>query len=856
MTTVPKYQQRASSVLLLVGLFMAVATSVANHSVAEEGKPTNRSDLTTSDYPLQPVPFNRVTITSDFWRPRLVRQREVLVPFAFERTESGVEHLQAAGDFLAGKKVEGHRAHRFIDSDLYKVMEGAAYLLQLQPDPELETKLDELADVIEAAQHANGYLYPSHTTGVGSAKNMMGNGPYQYVVHSHELYNVGHMYEAAVAYYQATGKDKLLRVAEKSARHINQVIFAGDPNYNNGEPLLQAPGHQEIELALVKLYRVTGKMLYLDMARKFLEIRGVTYTPDGEGVLAPTYAQQHAPVAQQREAVGHAVRATYLYSAMADIGALTGQQEYQHALGHIWRNIVDTRMHITGGLGAVHGIEGFGPKYLLPNKDAFNETCAAVGNVLFNYRMFLLTKDAKYLDVAEVALLNNVLAAVNFEGNRFFYVNPLETDGKAPFNHGTPGRAPWFGTACCPSNMARLLPQVPGMSYAHEGDDLFVTFYAASQTTVGLDSGPVEIEQKTAYPNAGDVEILLSPKKPTRFRLLLRIPTWTGEQFVPGELYRYIDSQTKPFELRVNSEPVKVVLEQGFASIDRHWKQGDRVELSLPMPLRASECHASVVSNRDRVALTRGPLVLCAEGVDNRGYTQRFFLDQLSDLTKATLAENSKEESPFLQATIPAQAITAEGKAHEEPLVLTPYYAWSNRGVSSMTVWFPRKQELAQYDPTALPEKSSFVEVAASHTFEQDTVSAIGDKQEPRWSSGKKVARWSSRPQKNEPQWVEGRFAETRHVRSIGVYWFDDQQDVRLPAEWSVEVEQNGQWQPFELYVTDEYGLRVNQYNVVHPASDLECDAIRIRMTPRKDACVGILEIDVVMEKDRVALQE
>lgn len=809
-----------------------------------------------ADYPIQPIPFNEVTITSDFWRPRLITQREVLVPFAFERTEPGVTHLQAAGDFLAGKPVEGHRPHRFIDSDLYKVMEGAAYLLQLQPDPELEAKLDRLADVIAAAQHENGYLYPSHTTGVGSSKNMMGDAPYEYVVHSHELYNVGHMYEAAVAYYQATGKDKLLRVAEKSAKHINQVFFVGDPNYNDGKPLRQAPGHQEIELALVKLYRVTGNKLYLDMARQFLEIRGITYVPEGEGVLAPTYAQQHAPVAQQRHAVGHAVRATYLYSAMADVGTLTGQTDYQKALDRIWHDIIDTRMHITGGLGAVHGIEGFGPQYVLPNKDAFNETCAAVGNVLFNYRMFLLNKDAKYLDVAEVALLNNVLAAVNLEGNRFFYVNPLEADGKYPFNHGIACRAPWFGTACCPSNMARLLPQVPGMTYAHNGNDLYITFFAASQTVVELDSGEVAIEQDTNYPNDGTIEITVSPVEPTHFRLLLRIPTWTGKRFVPGNLYRYTDRDAEAVQLQINSEPIGFTIERGFAVLDRQWKKGDRIQLHLPMPIRTSKCNASVLDNRNRVALTRGPLVLCAEGIDNHGATQRFFLRPTADVSMGKISQVVTEAGSFLQATIPAQAVTEGGHTEDEMLVLTPYYAWNNRGVSSMTVWFPTDQQSAQYDPTVLPEESPFVEVIASHTYAQDTVSAIGDNHEPRWSSGKKVSRWSSRPQKDKPQWVEGRFGETRHIRSIGIYWFDNREDVRLPAQWSVEVEQDGEWKPFDLYVTDEYGRQVNQYNVIHPAGTLKCDAIRIHMFPQEDSCVGILEVDVTLENDRTDLQK
>jgi len=801
------------------------------------------------DYPLKPVPFNKVEMTSDFWRPRLETQRKTLVPFAFERTQGGVEHLKAARDFLAGKKVEKHRPHRFIDSDLYKVMEGAAYLLQLRPDPELEKTLDDLADVIAQAQHANGYLYPSHTTGVGTAKSMMGDKPYTFIVHSHELYNVGHMYEAAIAYYRATGKKKLLEVAEKSAIHINKVIFEGDSDYNGGKPIRQAPGHQEMELALVKLYRVTGKPLYLTMARKFLEIRGVTYVPDGEGVMSPTYAQQHAPVIEQREAVGHAVRATYLYSAMADVGTLTQNPDYGKALDHIWSNITNTRMHITGGLGAVHGIEGFGPKYELPNADAFNETCAAVGNVLFNYRMFLLHKDAKYLDVAEVALLNNVLAAVNFEGNRFFYVNPLEADGKYPFNHGTAGRAPWFGTACCPSNMARLLPQVPGMTYAHDDNNLYITFFAESRTEIELKNTRIKVQQYTDYPNDGEIRVVINPEKPTKFRLLLRIPTWTQGRFVPGELYRYADSNISPIKLSINGKYVAAKIENGFASIDREWKAGDRVGLYLPMPVQVTICHPSVKANTNRIAFTRGPLVLCAEGVDNAGATQRFYFDQLPDTKRSRITSMSMDAGSFLQTTVPARSKTSRGGSEKCKLVLTPYYAWNNRGASSMSVWFPQDKSLAVYDPHMLPQNSIFEAIKASHTSPLDTVNAIGDGKEPQYSSGKKVPRWTSRPQINQKQWVETRFNEIKQVRSVGVYWMQDQFDVKFPAEWLLEVEQEGKWNAFELYTTDRYETRANQYNVVHPAAPLMCTAIRIKITPKENACVGILEVKVAFEK-------
>lgn len=803
-----------------------------------------------ADYPLKPVPFNKVKITSDFWRPRLETQRKTLVPFAFEKTQPGVEHLQAARDFLAGKKVEGHRPHRFIDSDLYKVMEGAAYLLQLRADPELEATLDEIAEVIEGAQHENGYLYPSHTTGVGSKKSMMGDKPYEFIVHSHELYNVGHLYEAAIAYYQATGKDKLLKVAEKNAQHINKVIFEGDPKYNGGKPIRQAPGHQEMELALVKLYRVTGKQLYLDMARKLLEIRGVTYVPDGEGVMSPTYAQQHAPVVDQNEAVGHAVRATYLYSAMADVGTLTGDARYGKALDKIWGNITDTRMHITGGLGAVHGIEGFGPQYELPNGHAFNETCAAVGNVLFNYRMFLLHKDAKYLDVAEVALLNNVLAAVNLEGNKFFYVNPLDADGKYPFNHGTAGRAPWFGTACCPSNMARLLPQVPGMTYAHDDNDLYITFYAESETSIDIGGTSVAIQQKTAYPNDGEISIAVNPKQASTFRMLLRIPTWAQDRFIPGELYRYVDSSSEEVVLMVNGKRIKGRIEHGFVAIDREWQAGDRVELHLPMPLRLNECHPAVAANKGRLAFTRGPFVMCAEGVDNGGASQRLFFEKMPDTTASRLKTTQIETGSFIQTDVAAQAVTKSGKIEAAKLALTPYYAWNNRGPGSMTVWFPTRSEMAVYDPHALPKESVFMEISASHTAGEDTITAIGDGQVDKWSSGNKVSRWTSRGQAGKAQWVIGRFHETKNIRSVGVFWMDRWQgDVRFPKEWSLEVEQNGKWKPFELYTTDRYDTRANQFNVVHPAAPLKCDAIRIRMTPKEGTGVGIIEVQVAFEE-------
>ena len=464
------------------------------------------------DYPIVPVPFNKVVLTADFWLPRLKTQIRTTVPHALKQAEPAVENLRRGGNLLRGRGGPKPFTHRFVSSDLYKVMEGAACLLMIERDAALEKQMDEIVAIIAEAQRDDGYLYVSHICGVANPKEM-GKTPYSWVVHSHELYTMGHMYEAAVAYCLATGKDAWLKVAEKSARHIHRVFFEGDPQYNGGKPVNQAPGHQEIELALCKLYRATGERLYLDMARRFLDIRGVTYRPDGSGTMAPAYAQQHRPLAEQERAVGHAVRAAYMYAAMADVSALTGDGAYAEALDRIWHNIVDAKMHITGGLGAVHGIEGFGPDYVLPNKDAYNETCAAVANVFFNFRMFLLHGDARYFDVAEVALLNNALAGVSVRGDRFFYVNPLEADGKTGFNHGKAGRAPWFGCACCPSNIARLIPQVAGYMYAHTSDAIYVTLYGSSETEIPLAAGPVAVRQESRYPFDGKVVLSIAPAR-------------------------------------------------------------------------------------------------------------------------------------------------------------------------------------------------------------------------------------------------------------------------------------------------------------------------------------------------------
>ncbi|MCD7976714.1 MAG: glycoside hydrolase family 127 protein [Tannerellaceae bacterium] len=744
------------------------------------------SMYTYSQEGLTPVSFEKVTLQDEFWSNRMKIQKQVLVPVAFERTQEAVNDLRLTGEYLKNGQGTLPTSSRFNTSDLYKVIEGAAYLLKMERDPALEKQIDEIAEIIAGAQEPDGYLYPAHSTGSSQdaehwGGSGMGDKPYSWVVHSHELYNVGHLYEAAVAYYQATGKRNLLEIALKSAQHVNQVFFEGDPGYHGGQPINQAPGHQEIELALVKLYRVTGDPLYLEMAKKFIDIRGITYIPDGEGTMSPEYAQQHAPVRCQHEAVGHAVRAVYLYSAMSDVGTLTGDPTLSPALNRIWHNIVDTRMHITGGLGAIHGIEGFGPPYELPNKEAYNETCAAVGNVFFNHRMFLLEKDGKYMDVAEVALLNNVLAGVNLEGNKFFYVNPLASAGMVDRSH-------WFGTACCPTNLARLIPQLSGMMYAHTENEIYFGFYAGSEVEIPLTSGHVKLVQSTAYPFEEKIRVTVTPSgKEQSFSLKMRIPTWTGSQFVPGALYSYTDKQPVNWELYVNGEKVShPVMEKGFVCMDRKWNAGDQVELRLPMPVRYNKAIEAVQADRGKIAVTSGPLVYCAEGIDNEGDVNRYVLTASTHPEVSTIREGVLQGISSIR-NIPARYMDSKGAFSSVSLTLVPYYAWNNRGVSTMNIWFYENETIAKEETEVLPVLLK--DIQASYVSNRENVWNIMNGKFPVSSSDTEMERWTSGARGKEQQ-IEFIFDKPTDVKSFSVYWYDDNERTLLPENgiWNTKI--------------------------------------------------------------------
>lgn len=662
---------------LLVGVVVLVVLAVCfvtSASVAAVGK---------RDYPVRPVPFTDVTVTDEFWAPRMETNRKVTIPYDFKKCE---ETGRIANFEVAAGKIEGKfRGHfGFNDSDVFKVIEGASYSLALYPDAELEKYLDELIAKIAAAQEEDGYIYTANTIGKYADEIFccVSEPRWSDLRSGHELYNVGHMYEAAVAHYQATGKRSFLNVAIKNADLLCRVF---GPGKNRG-----VPGHQEVEIGLVKLYRATGKERYLKLAKFFLDERGNT---KGHKLFGP-YNQDHKPVIEQSEAVGHAVRAGYMYSGMADVAALTGDADYIRAMERIWENVVSKKQHLTGGVGARHKGESFGDNYELPNKTAYNETCAAIANAMWNHRLFLLGGDAKYIDVLERVIYNGFLSGISLGGDKFFYPNPLASDGKYKFNiNESATRRPWFDCSCCPTNVVRFMPSLGGYVYAHRGDMLYVNLFVEGSGTVKMGETRVCLKQKTRYPWDGRVKITVEPERSAEFSICVRIPGWAQGKPVPSDLYRYLNKSDKKVALKVNGKSIALDMEKGFARVSRTWKKDDIIELNLPMPIRRVVSNEKVEANAGRVALVCGPIVYCAEGVDNDGQVFNIVLSDDVPL-EAKYREDMLGGVTVIRGKARSLYPREDGKSvetKEQEFVAIPYYAWSHRGVGEMAVWLPRR---------------------------------------------------------------------------------------------------------------------------------------------------------------------
>lgn len=618
------------------------------------------------DYPIQPVPFTAVRVEDGFWTPRMETNRITTVWYDFQKCEETgrIDNFAKAGKLMHGE----FRGTPFDDSDVFKVIEGAAYTLALHPDPKLDHYLDELIKKIAAAQEPDGYLYTARTIDPKCRVDFFGPTRWSKLEGSHELYNLGHLYEAAVAHFQATRKRTLLHMATKSANLVCNTFGPGPGQ------LQEPPGHEEIEIGLVKLFRATGDGRYLQQAKYFCDLRGRPETHKLRGA----YQQDHKPIFEQDEAVGHSVRAGYFYSGVADVAALTGDPRYVQAIDRLWENVVGKKMHLTGGIGASPDGEAFGANYDLPNRTAYLETCAAIANALWNERMFLLHGDSKYLDVLERVIYNGFLSGVSALGNCFFYPNPLESDGKEKFNMGYSERAPWFGCSCCPVNDVRFIPEIASFIYATRNKDLFVNLFIGGTASLKLDGQPIEVRQTTQYPWAGKVVLNLTLPQPTDFTLNLRIPGWARNETVPSDLYRYDDNLEPKVRLAINGSPLEPRLKKGFAQMTRTWKQGDRVDVEFEMPVRRVIARPEVKADLGRFAIERGPLVYCAEGADNGGRV----LDRA--LAGKVEFKTTEARMPFGEVV----GVTAQA-ANGTELTCIPYYAWCHRGNNEMQVWFP-----------------------------------------------------------------------------------------------------------------------------------------------------------------------
>jgi uncharacterized protein len=627
---------------------------------------------TAQDYPIQPVPFTAVKVNDSFWAPRIKKNHEVTIPIALDqcyKTGRVDNFLKAAHQKPGPFGTE----YPFDDSDIYKIIEGASYSLQTYADPKLEAQIDVLIDYIGKAQEPDGYLYTARTIDPEHLHPWIGKNRWEKDPElSHELYNLGHLYEAAVAHFLATGKKTLLNIAVKSADLLLKDFGPGKLAYY--------PGHQVVEMGLVKLYRVTGKKEYLDLAHYFLEIRH-----DGK-----EYNQAHQPVAKQTAAVGHAVRATYMYSGMADVAALLGEQSYIQALDGIWDDLLKSKIYLTGGIGATAGNEGFSNPYELPNLTAYNETCASIGSIFWNYRQFLLHGDSKYFDVLEQTLYNGMISGVSLSGDHFFYPNPLESAGKYQ-------RSIWFGCACCPSNVCRFIPSIPGYIYAVSSQRLYVNLFIQSKANMQISGQALELIQRTNYPWDDRVILEINPLQPMAdFEIAFRVPGWVKTHPLPGNLYSFADGQDQKIRLQINGRDSVFQLQNGYALINRKWKKGDRVEYFLPMPIRRVTANQQVAADSGRMALQRGPIVYCAEWPD---YPDQHVLNLLMDPTQSYTSSYKPELLGGVQvikgrAKAVRQGEDGKQQETEVPLFLIPYYAWANRGPGEMSVWLATRPEV------------------------------------------------------------------------------------------------------------------------------------------------------------------
>jgi len=717
--------------------------------------------------PLRPVPLADVDITDDFWAPRMQINRTVSIQHCFREFE-------ATGRF-----------------DSPRLIEAAAYMLEKQKDAALQTYVERLID-----------------REIGGVERRLSN-PEQVVRVS------GYFFEAAVAWYRATGGRRMLDTAV-------QAIDAIDAAYGPGKRTYIA-GHEGLEIGLLAMYRQTGDPRYWKLAKFFLDERGKDdYPRQGEYALDRTYDQDQMPVIRQTEAVGHAVRATYLYIPLADVAGLTGLPGYLGAAEQIWQDAAFRKTYVTGSIGSIRFHEQFGAPYELPNLSGWSETCASYGNFVWNQRMFLDSGDARYVDLMERILYNGFLDGVSLKGDRFFYQNPL-------MSYGNYERFTWIDTPCCPPNVVRLLASLGSYIYAQDDRDLYVNLYAGSTARI---SG-VTLRQQTRYPWDGAVRISVDPAAPRSFAVLLRIPGWTANQVMAGNLYRFTDPSRASVTIRVNNQIVKPPIERGYARIEREWKAGDVIDLALPMDIRRVVADPRVRDDEGRVALERGPLVYCAEWPDNGGHALNLIVP-----------DNARLHSEFRGELFDGVQVIAGSvrrldgtRTIPQQLVAIPYFAWANRGMGEMTVWMARQPAKARQLPTPLPVGVARVSSSGGiekkwtgYNDQNDDISAVYDGEEPLSSADESNLYFRMRPRAGQSAWVEYEYQGTRRIASSDVYWVDDRRFCRLPSSWRILYRDGDQWKP--VRALGAYAVEKDRFSRI-TFEPVTTSAVRIEVVPQ-----------------------
>ena len=781
-----------------------------------------------SGYPITQVPFTSVKVTDSFWGQRLKASRDVTIPLAFSKCEetgrytnfsNAAQHLKDPSKVF---KVNGV-GYSFDDTDPYKTIEGASYLLQTYPDKKLQAYIDSVIDVIGSAQEPDGYLYTSRTQNPADPHHWAGDRRWVKEEDlSHELYNLGHMVEGAIAHYQATGSRKFLDIA---IRFADCVVREVGPN--PGQACV-VPGHQIAEMALAKLYLVTGEKKYLDEAKFLLDYRGKT-------TIVHDYSQAHKPVVEQDEAVGHAVRAAYMYAGMADVAALTGDESYIKAIDAIWENIVSKKLYITGGIGATSSGEAFGRNYQLPNMSAYCETCAAIGNVYVNHRLFLLHGESKYYDVLERTLYNGLISGVSLDGGGFFYPNPLASMGQHQ-------RQPWFGCACCPSNICRFIPSLPGYVYAVKDQNIYVNLFLSNHADLKVGGKTVSLSQQTQYPWQGDITVTIDKTAAKEFALKVRIPGWVRGSVVPSDLYSYSDGKRLQYSVKVNGEQAGELASDGYYTIQRNWKKGDRVEIHFDLEARTVRADYRVADDRGLISVERGPVVYCAEHPDNDFDIAGALINQEPTFA---LGDKTIAETPVKTLTTDAQLLNFDKQgrltATDVRLTLIPYYAWCHRGSGKMQVWMA--QDLNATTPAKPATLASESKVESSMRI--PALSSLNDRLVPRDENDRSVPYTHWWPKQGTTEWLSYTFPQEATVQSSTVYWYDDQpwQGCKVPDSWKLYYKDAaGQWQ--EVKNPDAYPVLKGQPCTVN-FDPVKTTAVKLEVNINKEKSAGIFEWSV-----------